>query len=102
VTGYGGHAEYQQRRGDPPEQQRPQPGFGRGLVDQNEVQPERQSEPTVSQATFVVNRCGLVSSSVASWLTNTTAINASPTPTAASCPGRSPQHDPRGDRYRRG
>ncbi len=56
--------------------------------------PNTTPEPTVSHATLVVNRCDVTSSSVASRLTNTTAVSASTTPTAAIAPGRSPRARP--------
>ena len=56
--------------------------------------PNATPAPTVSQATFFVNRCGVTSSSVASRLTRTTAASASTTPTPATAPGRSPSARP--------
>ena len=52
--------------------------------------PNATPDPTVNHATLAVNLCGVTSSSVASRLTSTTAINASTTPTPATTPGRSP------------
>ena len=56
--------------------------------------PNATPAPTVNQATFVVNLCGVTSSSVASRLTSTTATSASTTPTPAIAPGRSPSARP--------
>ena len=68
--------------------------------------PNATPEPTVSHATFAVNLCGVTSSSVASRLTSTTAINASTTPTRRDRPRPLPDRQAdtdghRGDQNRR-
>ena len=56
--------------------------------------PNATPAPTVSQATFVVKRCGVSSLSVVSRLTRTTATSARITPKPAIAAGRSPSARP--------